>query len=225
MTETKSRLERFLYHNILTVLLVALGLGIIGIGNVVDGIDKTLVFFHVWPNALEIARDDERGRFSRDLMRLLWHQLAAMDRFREKAIANYSRAEQDSAWEEYVKVYDEWQKELMVNIIGLKQYYDNRKSHEFESDVRDSFNSYHNCIEHIRNPIDQQFTCEITKAINFEKECTNKGDACRLEIASNTLKSNLYCFITGLPEKDKSCFRRLVTGPSNGESIPGANPQ
>jgi hypothetical protein len=219
MSEPRNSLEKFLYHNILTIILVALGLGTIGVGNVVEAIDKTLVFFHVKPNALEIARDDERSKFSRDLMRLLWRRLAAMDKYRVKATdESFSQAERDSAWQGYVSVFDEWQGELMLNIISLKKYYGDEKSSVFEGEtaeiledktagIQGHFNLYHNCLERIRTK-NSDFQCKAVE-IDQNGDLTERS-LCKLETMAKIINGNIYCFITGLP-KDKAtdCYSSL----------------
>src|SRR5262245_2925878 len=57
--------------------LVAL---LIGAAAATDAFDKLLIWSGVKPNALQLAEDNDRGRFSRDLTRSAWRRLFWMRR-------------------------------------------------------------------------------------------------------------------------------------------------
>ena len=174
---------------------IALAIIVVGLGNFTDALDKLLVFLHVKPDALEIAHDDERSRFSRDLMRLAWYRLAAMNKYRVMVEKTYPQSEQDSAWQQYATVFDEWNQNLMVNIVGLQQNYNEAKSSQFESSIQSAFTTYHNCLQGVRHPNDN-IACAVSPT----------HDPRQLELFSKWINYNLYCFVVGLPRRNYPCF-------------------
>jgi hypothetical protein len=152
-------------------------------------------------NALMVARDDERARFSRDLTRAAWHRYSAMNRYVSTVEAGYSAADQDRAWERYAAVFEEWNRDLMVNILSLEQHYPGTaKRDQFENVIQPAFGRLHECLEGLRRPT-TTIICKLSSTRDIQvinKELTR-------------LNQDLYCFVTGLPNanlKDapQSCF-------------------
>ena len=146
---------RALRRSWLGLTIASIAVIFVGFANLTDAIDKALVFFHLKPDALDLARDDERSRFARELMRLAWQRLATMNKYRVMVEREYPQSEQDTAWQQYAAVFDEWNRDLMANIIGLEQEYNQGKSSQFENRIQPAFTQLHDCIQGMRRPSDK----------------------------------------------------------------------
>lgn len=86
--------------------------------------------------ALTLARENEKSRFSDQLIRNAWKRLYLADRFARRALDGAPGSEMAKAWNDYLQSLLEWNTDLMVNIVGLETYYDAKKSFAFETDVQ-----------------------------------------------------------------------------------------
>jgi hypothetical protein len=184
------------------------GLTIAALGGILTGlaastaaIDNLLTFTGLkhseQQNALMVARDDERARFSRDLTRAVWHRWFAMNRYVSTVEAGYSAPDQDGAWDRYATVFEEWNRDLMVNILSLEQHYQGTpKRDEFENRIQPAFGRLHACLEGLRRP-KTTITCKLSPT----------RDIAVISEELKRLNRDLYCFVTGLPRKDDPpCF-------------------
>jgi hypothetical protein len=173
-----------------TLALVAIGAALTGLAAWTQAIDTVLLFTGVKPNALQLARDDERARFSRDLTRAAWHRLFSMRRYVSMLEAGYPALDQDRAWERYAAIFEEWNRDLMVNILSLEQHYHGYgKREEFENVILPAFTSLHKCLEGLRRP-----------ATTIECEMSKTRDINVINQALERLNQDLHCFVFGLPD-------------------------
>jgi hypothetical protein len=168
--------------------VVAIGLILTGLATWTQAIDTLLVFIGAKPNALQISRDDERARFSRDLARAAWHRWFAMRRYVSTVEAGYPASDQDRAWERYAAIFEEWNRDLMVNIVSLEQHYQKRKRDQFEIIIQPAFANIHRCLEGLRRP-QTTIVCNLSAT----------RDIAAINEALDRLNQQLYCFVTGLP--------------------------
>jgi hypothetical protein len=179
--------------------VVAVGAVLTAIATWTESVDRLLVFTGVKPNSLELVRGDERARFSRELTRAAWHRLFAMQRYVSTVEAGYSTLDQDRAWERYAEIFEEWNRDLMVNILFLEQYYRAQgKRDQFETAIQPAFARIHACLEGLRRP---KTTIVCTLSETHDIKIINQ--------ALEQLNRDLYCFVTGLPEPKadpKSCY-------------------
>jgi hypothetical protein len=170
--------------------IVAVGAILTGLAAWTQAIDTLLLFTGVKPNALQLARDDERARFSRDLTRAAWHRLSAMRRYVSTVEAGYPALDQDRAWERYAAIFEEWNRDLMVNILSLEQHYHGYgKREQFEKVVLPTFATIHQCLEGLRRPT-TTIDCELSKTRDIDV----------INQALERLNQDLYCFVFGLPD-------------------------
>jgi len=173
-----------------TLAIVAVGAVLTGLAAWTQAIDTLLLFTGIKPNALQLARDDERARFSRELTRAAWNRLFAMRRYVSTVEAGYPALDQDRTWERYASIFEEWNRDLMVNILSLEQHYHGYgKREEFENVILPAFTTIHRCLEGLRRPT-TTIECELSKARDINS--INK--------ALEQLNQNLYCFVFGLPD-------------------------
>jgi hypothetical protein len=127
-----------------TLAIVAVGAVLTGLAAWTQAIDTLLLFTGIKPNALQLARDDERARFSRELTRAAWNRLFAMRRYVSTVEAGYPALDQDRTWERYASIFEEWNRDLMVNILSLEQHYHGYgKREEFEKVILPAFTTIH----------------------------------------------------------------------------------
>jgi hypothetical protein len=159
-----------------------------------------------------VARDDERARFSRDLTRAMWHRWFTMNRYLSTIEAGFPGLDQDRAWDRYATVFEEWNRDLMVNILSLEQYYQGTlKRDQFENRIQPMFRRLHACLQGLRRPETATKCCPYPepKARECEQSSTPPTrDLDRIRIEMGRLNQDLYCFATGLPRNDVStpCF-------------------
>ena len=154
-----------------TLAIVAVGAVLTGLAAWTQAIDTLLLFTGIKPNALQLARDDERARFSRELTRAAWNRLFAMRRYVSTVEAGYPALDQDRTWERYASIHGYGKRE------------------EFENVILPAFTTIHRCLEGLRRPT-TTIECELSKARDINS--INK--------ALEQLNQNLYCFVFGLPD-------------------------
>jgi hypothetical protein len=144
----------------LTVAAIAVLLS--GAAAFTDATDKLLVWTGVRPNALRLAEDDAKGQFSRNLTRAAWRRLFWMRRFVLAAQADFPEQEKNETWAAYLKALEEWNSDLMVNILTLEKYYGAEKGAEFESSIQRGFGKVHYCLEGLRHP-EAKLNCDLSE--------------------------------------------------------------
>jgi hypothetical protein len=86
---------------------------------------------------------------------------------------------------------EEWNSDLMVNILSLEKYYGAEKSAEFEGSIQRGFGQVHYCLEGLRHP-EGKINCALSPTRDLKS----------IEAGIDRLNSALYCFVSGLPDKD-----------------------
>lgn len=93
----------------------------------------------VQSEAFVLAINSDRSRFSDALTRNAWKRLILADLFARRVQDGISSAGIEEAWKAYIQSLIEWNADLMVYIVGLEKYYDERKSREFEMRIQNEF--------------------------------------------------------------------------------------
>jgi hypothetical protein len=175
----------------LGVTIAAVAGLLVGMAATTDSIDKLSVWVGLKPNALQLAKESEKAQFSRDLTRLAWQRMFSMRRYVLALKENYSEGERSKEWEKYLSVLEIWNRELMVNILSLDQYYGSSKRDEFEGVIQPAFGQLHYCIESLRYP-GAKVECKVSAS----------KDVSAIEGAIDKLNGQLYRFVSGLPNKE-----------------------
>jgi len=175
-----------------------------GIKDVSEGFDRLLIMLHLKPDALELARDTARGQFSDDLTRTAWKRLFWTRRYASAVEFKLSDAETTEIWKGYMGAVEEWNENLMINIMGLGRYYNLRKSSEFEDGIVPLMNSIHSCILKLRYAA--AYTGEDGKTCRFPYVGSPLPPNTQAILGeANALNSQLYCFVNGLGRKGEGC--------------------
>jgi hypothetical protein len=107
--------------------------------------------------------------------------------------AGYPALDQDRAWERYAAIFEEWNRDLMVNILSLEQHYHGYgKREQFEKVVLPTFTTIHKCLEGLRRPT-TTIDCELSKTRDIDV----------INQALERLNQDLYCFVFGLPDPNR----------------------
>jgi hypothetical protein len=157
-----------------------------------------LVFLGVQTSdAMAIAQNDARSKFTQDLTKEAWGRVFRARRYLLTVRYSFPPEEQEEAWKQYLEATASWNVNLMLNIMMLNYHYGNSRSGYFEHTIQPRFGKIHYCLEIIRHPKNTGILCELASGLNPE----------RLERWIDKLNANLYCFVTGLPlEDDSSCM-------------------
>jgi hypothetical protein len=161
---------------------------LIGVSATTDAVDKISIWVGLKKNALDLARDNDRSRFSRDLTKAAWGRLFAMQRVVYAVENNFSDDERTREWNAYTAVLRNWNRDLMVNILLLQQFYGTEKRNEFENIIQPQFGKINSCLEGLKHP--------------------SSSPACKLSDIKSALKylnEQLYCFVSGLPKEGLRC--------------------
>jgi hypothetical protein len=111
--------------------------GLIGAGIVwgLDLIDKAYKVFGK-SDAIVLAENSDRSRFSDAMVRKAYTRLFLADliarRVQDEAPPQYIVA----AWKEYVQSVKEWNADLMINISGMANFYDDQKGLYLETVIQ-----------------------------------------------------------------------------------------
>jgi hypothetical protein len=108
--------------------------------------------------------------------------------------SNYVESEIAKEWDRYLVALEEWNGNLMVNILSLNQYYGDEKRYEFEGKIQPAFGKIHYCIERLRDP-KHSVACRLSE----------KPTVAEIEAAIDGLNVQLYCFVSGLSENRTRC--------------------
>jgi hypothetical protein len=188
------------------IAAAALIAGATAVGPVFDVWDKAEVAFGFKPDALTLAQDTTRGTFSRQLMQDAWNRLFWMRRYASSVENQLPLQSQDSAWQKYVESLERWNTNLMVNIVMLRQYYDDQRARRFEDVIQVEFLSAHDCITKIR--FQQEFAKKSAGA------CVDGGDVHenmrQLSSRLDHLNNSLYCFASGLTPNGDVCHEQTA---------------
>jgi hypothetical protein len=166
--------------------------------------DKAEVAFGFKPDALMLAQDTTRGTLSRQLMQDGWNRLFWMRRYVSSVEYELPVDSQNQNWQKYLNSLERWNTNLMVNIVMLRQYYDNSRARRFEDDIQNQFLFVHDCITKVR------FRDEYEK--KNDASCVEAGDVRgnlkHLTAKLDVLNNSLYCFASGLAPKGDVCHQR-----------------
>jgi hypothetical protein len=192
-------------------ILVTLVAVFAGIKDISEGYEKLLVTLHLKPAALDRAQDTARGQFSDNLTRAAWKRLFWTRRYASSIEFKMSEADIAEIWEGYMAAVEEWNDNIMVNILGLRHYYGNMKRIEFEDGIVPFVNSIHECILKMRFPAAyKDETNRLCKFPRYDNPLPPNTQA--ILGAVNSLNSQLYCFVTWLDTKGESCKVFTDTG-------------
>lgn len=169
-----------------------------GLASFTDSADRVMVWTGLKPDQLQLAEAGEKEKFSRELTRTIWQRLHQSRRALSLLTSpNAPTTEKERQWERYQTVVDDWNRDLMVNIILLNQYYGRTKRNQFENAIQRDFATINRCLALIRRPVNGK---HCAQEMDVEPE--------RLEAFIDVFNSRLYCYVSGLPQReDVGCFR------------------
>ncbi|WP_188261985.1 hypothetical protein [Azospirillum tabaci] len=173
--------------------------------DVLDLADKAQVQLGLKPDSLQIANEDAKGKFSRELTRSAWRRMFWMRRYGLAVEDGLPTQDRKDTWESYLKVLDEWNADLMVNIMLINKYYGLEKRRFFEQKIQPQFGELHSCINrlHYKEIYEKKnsSTCKFSGQ-NSEEEIQN---AVEFRKRLDSLNIDLYCFVSGLDAKGRFC--------------------
>jgi len=167
---------------------------LVGVASTTEAIDKLAVWTGLKANALQLAKADEKAAYSTQLTRAAWHRLFLMRRYVLAVKSNFSEGDRAKEWDKYSISLEAWNRDLMVNILSLSQYYGEAKRNEFENTIQPAFGKIHYCLEGLRYPSSGPI-CKVSST----------RDIAAIERALDSLNGQLYCFVSGLPDRDVRC--------------------
>lgn len=177
-------------HSNFVVTALAIVAVITYIGTATDAFEKFAVMIGLRADALQVAADkDARAHFSRELSRAAWYRVWLMYRYVALVKEKNSDADKERVWSKYTEVLEDWNRDLLVNDLSLKQYYGDRKRNELMRRIQPQFASLHRCLEVLRTPT-SSFSCSISP----------DKDIAAIEKALHRLQHDIYCFATAFPE-------------------------
>jgi hypothetical protein len=174
--------------------LIALAGIAAGVASTTEAVDKIAISVGLKKNSLQLAQDDEKAKFSRELIRLTWQRLYLMRRYVLAIEQNYSSAERDKDWDRYLAVLEAWNRDLMVNILGLNQHYGEAKSADFEHGIQPQFGALHYCLESLHTQ-GSKLTCKLSST----------KDLGAIKRGLDGLNVDLYCFVRAIDAKNQAC--------------------
>jgi hypothetical protein len=167
--------------------------------------DKTQVALGWKPDQLQLARSNEKGVFSRHLVEVAWRRVFWMRRYGLAVEDGLPISTRDIDWDNYLKVLETWNAELMVNIIQLQVFYGTEKSRTFQYDIQRQFGVLHGCLNrlHFREAYAARndAPCRIPGHVGGD----DIQNAVALRHGLDTLNVRLFCFATGLTPQGDAC--------------------
>lgn len=170
------------------------------VGKVFDVWEKTQIAFGWKADSLDIARADEKERFTRELLQLAYRRVHAIRDYTDLAIAGRGAPELDEAWRAYQAARGEWNQRLVVNVLGVEKWYGTAKSRVLEDDIEALFEQTYWCMNDLRffgnkDLDDVASSCKRSTASGGAPTDTS---AILLRSLTNQLLRRLYCFAAGI---------------------------
>ena len=160
------------------------------VASTTEAIDKIAVWTGIKPDAMQLADNDARAHFSREFSRAAWHRYWLMFRYVALVEGKSPDSDRERLLSKYEEVLEEWNRDLVVNELSLKQYYGDEKRDVLKQRIEPEFSELHACIEGLRTPT-MSFRCRISA----------ERDIAAIKKGLHRLRHDIYCLIMGLPEK------------------------
>jgi hypothetical protein len=162
--------------------------------------------------ALTLARESEKSKFSDALIRGAYRRLMLADIFARRVQDNAASAQIEEIWKSYVAALIDWNADLMINIVGLETFYGTEKSNEFETVTLPMFINLDNAMRSLYLSRAAQIAIPDPPAM-LDKV---RGSAQAVFDRSLELRDHLYvfirCFKQGQPkEKVVGCTIRELS--------------
>jgi len=162
------------------------------IAGVTDSINTIGIWLHLRPDALDVSEGSEKENFSREIIRSIWEQLywsrKVLDLETQRPPVD--PAERDRAWTRYQSIVDQWNRDLMVNILSLQQYYGSARRTIFEREIQPKFREIDACLAVISG----------RRATGRWKCASDHAVPTALNGFIDRFANRLYCFASGLPD-------------------------
>jgi len=173
----------------IVVTMAALGGLVVGIASTTEAIDKIAIWTGLKPNALQLAADDARARFSRELSRAAWYRYYLMFRYLALVKGKNPESDRERVWNKYQEALEDWNRDLVLNELSLRQYYGGEKSSELKHRIQPQFSKLHSCLEGLHAP-QSTFPCPLSPGRSIPV----------IEKGLDHLRHDIYCFVMGFPE-------------------------
>jgi hypothetical protein len=118
----------------LYVVAMLIGGLVVGIGNFADLIGKSYDRFKP-SEALVLAENTAKSKFSDELARRAWRRLFWADNFCARVITHAPISDIEASWGAYIDSDADWNANIMISIVGLEHYYDASRSEELEEKI------------------------------------------------------------------------------------------
>lgn len=188
-TSNKTGLVGWARRSHVVLALTAISSILITLAATSDAVDKIAVRIGLKPSALQLAADDARARFSRELLHAAWYRHYLMFRYVALVRGNNPDGDKEKVWSKYTEVLEEWNGNRLINELSLKQFYGEAKRDEFTRHIQPEFTELHSCLEGLRMPT-SSFRCPLSP----------QRDIAAIEKALGRLQHDIRCFAEGFPD-------------------------
>ena len=179
---------------------------IVALGQMATGVKQLLQLTEAEPGALELAHDNAKASFSRDLARSAWARIYWMKRYAQVAELGLPEDELNGIWTGYLQSLADWNENLMVNVISLETFYGADKRRQFEQNVQPAFGDLHACLIRIRFfPAYEQRGDSGCTFRSGEVGQLGHDNVALFNRKMNEMNTLLYCFYSGLNEAGEQC--------------------
>jgi hypothetical protein len=189
----------------LGVNVVAVVIIIGGAAYLTDSLDKIAVWSKLKADSFQIAKANEKQKFSRDLTRAMWQRLYLSDQVLAQIKAtNVPSSEREKTWDRYKASVDDWNGDLMVNILSIAEYYTHEKRFQFEAFVQPRFSYIHGCLTKFYRLSAEKICLTGSQGLKLQDDDENGG--VKLNTYIDDFRPRLYCYVSGLPDDEQKCF-------------------
>jgi len=180
--------KRIQGHGAVVILSGFVGI-IVGAGGVADSLSKIHLFLHPEPTPLMLSKNDAKSEFSRHLTQEAWGRLFWARTYAKRVDLAAPPTDIEYSWTKYEETTDDWNRNLMTNYLGLRDYYPNEgKDQTFLFEIQDKFKDIHTMLVAIRYP---------------QGGKVNSGNAApELEKTLDSLNTDLFVLVTLKPEPE-----------------------
>jgi hypothetical protein len=128
-------LEKVRQYSVVVAISLAVSVIVAGSEAVTKFHDALQVFGFVRSEALDLANSTAKSNFSDRLVRVAYTRLYWAEVYATRIQNKISKEDVDVAWRSYVDSSAQWHADLIVNVVGLRNFYNAEKSRFFENDI------------------------------------------------------------------------------------------
>jgi hypothetical protein len=172
--------------------------------NLADGVGRLYDRFSKEPEAFVLADRSAKSTFSDQLAERAWRRMFWANNFRARVENVAPLTDIDASWKSYIDADADWNANIMIAIVGLRRYYDEKRSARLEGPIQTLFANLDAQLASLRNSEVVRALREGRSAADPERQAA-KAASGEVVDALDKVNRELYALVRCIrPPNDKS---------------------